>query len=251
MPQPEKGDPLPGFYKAAFLDNWKIFFNPKNVTTLVFVIAVVCFKFFLAKAACCFNLISYYIIWGWLLGFYINIIYETAFEIDELPQIYIGTWMTFIWYAVKPLTIFLYTMFIAQLPFIIALSFLRDKGITQQNMWQQREGFYLLLQTLFIAGLFLFPIAILTTAIGKDLTLLRPDYLARPISKAFIPYIIVVAALTAASYLEMQTQQFNAEFSAKTNAQLLGYNLAVQIVIIIAMRTIGLFYRHYNCHFKW
>ncbi|MHC4748223.1 MAG: hypothetical protein ACYS18_13050 [Planctomycetota bacterium] len=31
----------------------------------------------------------------------------------------------------------------------------------------------------------------------------------------------------------------------------LAVNLAVQLLAIIAMRSIGLFYRHYNCHLKW
>ncbi|MHC4682343.1 MAG: hypothetical protein ACYTEK_27090 [Planctomycetota bacterium] len=28
-------------------------------------------------------------------------------------------------------------------------------------------------------------------------------------------------------------------------------NLAVQVTAIIAMRSIGLFYRHYSCYFPW
>jgi len=28
-------------------------------------------------------------------------------------------------------------------------------------------------------------------------------------------------------------------------------NLGLQVVAIIAMRAIGLFYRHYTCYFQW
>jgi hypothetical protein len=248
--EPEyKGEPVPGFYHAVFIDSWKLFFDPQNVTSLAFVVAVVCFKFFLA-ASYCMNFLSFVVVWSWLLGFYLNIIYETAFEIDKLPEIYLGTGPSFFWYIVKPFFIFLYTMFIVQLPFIIALTLLEDKGLTYENMWQARTGFHLLLQSLFIFGLFLFPMAILTTAVGKDLTLLRPDYIVAPIFKAFMPYLTVVALLIAACLLETQTKQFKGSTFAITVGNL-ALNLAVQAVAIIAMRSIGLFYRHYSCRFRW
>jgi hypothetical protein len=252
-PEP-KGDPVPGFYLTVFIKSWKLFFDPQNATSLVFVIAVVCFKFFLANA-CCINYISFILIWGWLLAFYLNIIYETAFEIDQLPQIqladssFLGP-TALVWYVIKPFLIFSYTMFIVQLPFIIALVLLEDKGVTYENMWQARTGLHLLLQTLFIFGLFIFPMAILTTAVGKDLTLLRPDYLVVPILKAPVSYLVVVALLVAASLLQTRTKQFEDLAFAITAANL-ALNLAVQVVAIIAMRSIGLFYRHYSCYFKW
>ena len=253
--EPEsKGDPVPGFYRAVFIDSWKIFFNPQNVNSLVLVIAFVCFKFFLAKA-CCMNYLSFVIVWGWLLAFYLNIIYETAFEIDILPQIEfstseIGGGVAYLLYIVKPFIIFLYTMCIVQLPFVIALIILQDKGLTYENMWEAQTSLNLLLQTLLIFGLFLFPAAILTTAVGKSLTLLRPDYLLAPILKAPLPYLLVVAWLVAAAMLENQTVQFKGASLAITSADL-GLNLAVQVVALIAMRSIGLFYRHYSCYFKW
>jgi hypothetical protein len=252
-PEP-KGDPVPGFYLAVFIKSWKLFFDPQNVTSLAFVIAAISFKFFLSKTFC-MNYISFILVWGWLLAFYLNIIYETAFEIDQLPQIqladssFLGP-TALVWYVIKPFLIFLYTMFIVQLPFIIALALLEDKGVTYENMWQARTGLHLLLQTLFIFGLFIFPVAILTTAVGKDLTLLRPDYLVVPILKAFIPYLTVVALLVAASLLQTRTKQFEDPAFTITAANL-ALNLAVQVVAIIAMRSIGLFFRHYSCRFRW
>jgi len=250
-PEPEyKGEPVPGFYHAVFIDSWKIFFDPQNATPLVFVIAVVCFKFFFAKAPCCMNYLSFVVTWGWLLGFYLNIIYETAFEIDKLPEIYLGTSHTLLWYIIKPFFIFLYTMFIVQLPFIIALALLEDKGLTYENIWQTGIGLHSILQLLLILGLFLFPMAILTTAVGKDLTLLRPDYILAPVFKAFMPYLTVVALLVAASLLQTRTRQLEDPAFAITAANL-ALNLAVQIIAVIAMRSIGLFYRHYSCYLKW
>ena len=243
----EQAEPLPGFYRAVFADNWKLFFDSENVTSLVFVIAAVCFKFFSAGSCCC-AYITHYVVWGWLLGFYLNIIYETVFDIDKLPEIYLGTSITFMWYVIKPFLLFFLTMAAVQLPFIITLLLLKGKGLTYENMWQAEIGLRLLLQVLFISGLFLFPIAILTTAVGRDITMFRPDYLLVPIFRAFIPYAVVVALLAAAAALETRTiQHTGAAFV--TTACHLALNLAVQIIAIIAMRSIGLFYRHYSCHF--
>jgi len=248
-PPKVKGQVIPGFYRAVFVDNWKLFFDSENVTSLVFVIAAVCFKFFSSRSCCC-GFVTHYAVWGWLLGFYLNIIYETAFEIDKLPEIYLGTSVTFVWYIIKPLFLFSVTMAVAQLPFIITFVLFKDEGLTLENIWQAELGFRLLLQGFFILGLFLFPIAILTTAIGKDITMFRPDYLLGPVFKAFVPYVVTVLLLIAAALLETQTTQYTSA-ELLTTAGHLAMNLAVQVIAIIAMRSIGLFYRHYNCHLMW
>ncbi len=252
-PKIEKGEPIPGFYRAVFVDSWRVFIDRENVTSLAFVAAAVCFKFFLARAICCVNYITFAVVWGWLLGFYLNIICETAFEIDTLPQIYLGEGVSFLWNIIKPFLIFAFTLFVVLLPFIITLSLLQDKGLTIDNMWQPEISLRLLLQLLFILGLFFFPMAILTTAIGKDLTMLRPDYILIPVFRAFKPYLVVAALLVTVGVLEMQTPQY-AGLAAETTlltAGKLAFNLAVQIIAIIAMRSIGLFYRHYSCHLPW
>ena len=249
-PKIDKAVSIPGFYRAVLVGSWKMFIDAENVTSLVFVIAVVCFKFFLDRAMCDCGYITFVLVWGWLLGFYLNIIYETALGIDKLPEIYLGTSITFLWYVVKPFLIFFFTAAAVQIPFIIALILLRDRGLTIMNMWTLELGPRLILQSLFVLGLFLFPIAVLTIAVGKDITLLRPDYLLKPVSRAFMPYLIVVGLLFVVDVLETQTTQYTGAGLA-TTAGHLALNLAVQVAAIFAMRSIGLFYRHYAPHFSW
>jgi hypothetical protein len=238
--------PLPGFYQAIFVDSWKLFIDSDNATTLIFVLAAVLFKFLLGTGICCMNIISFVVVWGWLLGFYMNIIYETASEIDKLPQIYLGTSLTFLWYIFKPLCIFLWTMAVVQIPFVIAFGLLQNRGLVGDNM--QQMGIVPLL--LFILGLFIFPVAILTVAVGKDITLLRPDYLLKPVFRAFGPYLVAVTPLVVAGIVEMQTKPFSGENLAADAAHLV-LDLAAQVIAIIAMRAIGLFYRHYSCYLAW
>jgi hypothetical protein len=78
----------------------------------------------------------------------------------------------------------------------------------------------------------------------------RPDYLLGPVFRAFVPYAVTVLLLVAAALLEMKTTQF-AGAGLATTAGHLAMNFAVQVIAIFAMRSIGLFHRHYNCHFAW
>jgi hypothetical protein len=249
-PPPEpKGDPVPGFYRAVFIGNWRLFVDPRNLTTLTFVTAVVCFKFFLATA-CCMNYIAAFIIWGWLFGFYLNVIAQTAWDEDQLPEIEVGTSITFLVYVLGPFFTFFCTLFLVEWPFLVSLWVTKDYGVTVGNLWSCFDAPHLLAQALLITGLFVFPAAILTTAVGQDFLLLRPDYLVAPILRALPAYLVMVVLLAVTCLLEWRTTQCT-EPDTVTIAKDLGLNLAVQVAAIFSMRSIGLFYRHYGCYLKW
>ena len=150
----------------------------------------------------------------------------------------------------KPFLIFLFTLTVVQLPFFITLAMFKDSGLTFDNLWQLEFGWRLLPQILFIAGLFFFPIAILTMAVGRDISLLNPAQFLKPIRGAFGPYVVVFCLLGAFCVAETLTQQYTVAPVAVTAAYLM-LNLFVQLFAIFAMRAIGLFYRHYNCHLTW
>ena len=252
-------EPLPGFYRAVFINSWKIFTTRNNATPLVFVAVLVCIKFFLGHlrvtiivplliATLEFRLplgiILTIVSWVGLVWYYMQIIYSTAFEAEDLPQIHLGGDLPgLIWNLLKLTYTFCIMLFVVELPYIIAALITRKMGIE----WP------VFLTILKFGGLFFFPMAILTIAIGKDLTMLRPDYILIPVFKAFKPYLVVAALLITFGVLEMQTKQF-ADLAKETFLSTTGnlfFNLALQIIAIIAMRTIGLFYRHYTCHLPW
>ncbi len=258
-PEPKpREDLVPGFYRAVFLGNWRIFFRAQSVTPLVFVIALVCFRFFLA-GSCCLSWAASFIIWGLLFGYYLSIISETAQDEDVLPEVDVGTSITFLWHVLEPIFIFSYTLFLVELPFLIMLWAAGKYNITADQVWSGRTPLHLLLQFFQLAGLFLFPAAILTLAVGQDFTLLRPDYLLAPIFRAFVPYLTVVLLLVATCFLEMHTTQYTGKnptvmaphLPRIAAAECLSVNLLVQLLAIFSMRSIGLFYRHYACYFKW
>jgi len=254
-PPKEKGRPIPGFYRAVLVDSWKLFTNPKNAAGLVFILVVVIFKFF--TAGWNFNIFiqgnwlsfDFYIPLGWILRaaawgclfwFYTEMIYSTGFDQEEMPVFTHGGFYGFIWKIVKSLYAIFIILLVAGTPYIITFLILKKMQIDSP----------VFLYILMLGGLFLLPIAILTVAVGKELTMLRYDYLLIPIFRAFTPYLITVVLLGVAVIVQMQTAQYARQDYMEAIVYLL-LNIALQAVFLIAMRSIGLFYRHYSCHLPW
>jgi len=250
-PPEEKGDPIPGFYRAALIESWKLFVKAGNATGLVFVTAAVCFKFFTGHTdySCTMygfrfqaptGLIITLAAWGCLFWYYVEIIRSTAMDVEELPDVYMGDLFGFIWNVVKSLFVFAFALVIALLPCIVFIGFTQDQGIASH--------------VLALIGLFAFPMAILTVSISGDMTMVfRVDYILKPVKKAFWPYVIVVALFVVAWELQLRTVGYGG--LPGSGKFLVGFhllaNLVVQMVALIAMRSIGLFYRHYSCLFPW
>ncbi|MHC4541397.1 MAG: zinc ribbon domain-containing protein [Planctomycetota bacterium] len=254
-PPREKGEPLPGFYRAVFVESKKLFTTAENVTGLVFIITAVCFKFFVARMNYTVTIPGQWLVfefplpiglvlnasaWGFLFWYYMEVIYSTAFEAEELPEVIVGGISGFVWRIVKSIYTFFIILLVVELPFIVVSVISSRMGID----WP------VLVRVLMLGGLFFFPMAILTVAVGRDLTMLRPDYLLIPICRAVKPYLVTAALLGAAGVLQMRASQYAGQAFAVAAGHLL-LNLAVQVVALIAMRSVGLFYRHYGCHFPW
>lgn len=251
----EQAVPIPGFYRAVFVESWRLFANPENATGFAFILVLVVFKFFTAGLNFSFFIqgnwlaFDFYIplgwalsgaAWGCLFWFYTEVIYSVGFDQDELPTVTIGRFYGLIWIILKSLYAIVIILLVVGLPYIIAFLVLK---------WVQAES-RVLLSVLALGGLFLLPMAILTAAIGRDLTMLRPDYLLVPIFRAFRAYLVLVVWLGVAAGLQMYAHHYTGQSPAVAAAHLL-LNLAVQALALVAMRSIGLFYRHYSCHLPW
>ena len=250
-PPAEKVEPLPGFYRAVFIDSWKLFARPQNATGLVFVIAAVCFKFFTGHTDYSFTMGMFRVqapvglivtlsAWGCLFWYYMEIICMTANDTDELPEVYMGGLFGFIWNVIKSLTIFAIGLIAILLPAAIFISISRSTGVVSH--------------ILSLVGLFAFPMAVLTFSAGGDVSMVfRPDYLYKPIARAFWPYLLVAGLFVLAWELQLRTIGYGRLIGSDNlviGLHLIA-NLAVQALAIVAMRSIGLFYRHYSCHFPW
>ena len=254
--------PFSGFYRAVFGDSWKMFIKPQNATAFVFMMTVVFFKFFAQNSNFRFSIyikatgdymtiywpigyISATLFWGILFWYYMQLIYSTAFGEEVFPDIYIGSVFKFIAKAATAVYKFVVALALVQAPCIIAACILKSASI--ECDW--------LLYTLAVAGLFVFPMAILTLAVGQDILMLfRVDHFIKTIIKAPRPYLIVAALTLLTAAAQWKTVAFDRHMLAEGKTAialcLLG-NFAAQALMIFTMRTIGLFYRHYSCYLPW
>jgi ribosomal protein S27E len=254
-PPKEKTEPLPGFYRAVFADSRQLFTKEENITGLVFIATAVCLKFFTAGMNYTMTIpgwaytvdlpipvghVLHVAAWGFLFWYYMEIIYSTAFEQEKLPDVIVGGFSGLFWRIAKSVYTFIIMLLVVELPYLVAALI---------ASWMDAE-WPVLLYALMFAGLFLFPVAILTAAVGQDLMMLRPDYLLIPIFRAFKPYLVTVVLLGAAAVLQMQANQYSGRSAAVDTGHLL-LNLAVQVIALVAMRSIGLFFRHYSCLLPW
>jgi len=150
----------------------------------------------------------------------------------------------FIWNVVVSLSTFVLSLIIVLLPCIMFLWISRKVGLD----WP------VVAHILAIAGLFAFPMAILTFSVGRDVLIAaRPDYILKPIISAFWSYVVVVGLFVLAWELQLHIFGYGKLIGESTIVVSLHLfaNLAVQVLALIAMRSIGLFHRHYTCYFPW
>lgn len=252
---PEEFQPVKGFYRSVFLESWEIFTRPASATGLVFVIAAVCFKFFIGHVDYSFTMGEFRFpgflgqvvtvaAWGCFFWYYMEIIRSTAFDLNELPEAEIGSIFGFIWNVIKSIYIFAVALLIVELPCIIVMIVFNKVGIS----------FAVLYQILALCGLFIFPMVILAISVSRDITsMVRPDYILGPMIRAFKPYLVSSALFLLAFYLQLKVVDYEQVInSGKIIVGLhLSANIAVQVLAIIAMRSIGLLYRHYGCYFPY
>jgi hypothetical protein len=251
----ERGEPLPGFYRMVFVDSWKLFTTPGNATGLVFIFVAVFFKFFAAGWNFDFFITGKWLsfdfkiplgdvlniaTWGILFFYYMEIINSTAFDVEKLPEIFMGGFYGLIWRIAKSLYVLFIILLVVELPYLVLLLISKKTGVELP----------VLSYIFMLFGLFLFPMAILTAAIGREITMLRPDYFVIPIFRAFKPYLVTVMLLGVAGVIQMHTSHYTHQLKVAAAGDLL-LNLVVQVFALFAMRSIGLFYRHYNCVFPW
>lgn len=250
-PTEGKAELLPGFYRVVFIENWKPFASAKNATGLVFVAAAVCFKFFAGhtdyswtfggfRFQAPIGLVITLAAWGCLFWYYMEVICSTALDTEELPDVYMGGFFGFIWSIMASLFVFATLLMAVLLPSIIYLAVSRRTDV----VWYVSVH----------VGLFVFPMVILTYSVVRDIgVVFRLDYVLRSIAKAFGPYLVVFGLFALAWELQLRTYGYG-RLAGRSNFVItlhLLANLAVQAIAIMAMRSTGLFYRHYSGYFRW
>jgi len=251
----EVPEALPGYYRAALVDSWKLFTTPENVTGLVFVATAVCCKFFVAGRNYVITIpgeiysvdlpfapghVLHVATWGFLFWYYMEIIYSTAFDRETLPEVIVGGFKGLVGLIARSV----YVCFVASL--VVGLPLMAYVVVSEATQVRSPAILYALI----VFGIFLVPMALVTLGVGKDLKMLRPDYLLITVCRAFGPYLVTAALFGIAVAIQTQASQYDHQGAAGMAGHLL-LNLAVQIVALVAVRSTGLFYRHYSSYFPW
>jgi hypothetical protein len=251
-----KDVPIPGFYRAALIGSWGVLFRWNTLVGLVFISAAVGFKFFVAHVDYSFvlmdrlsfilpfGLIVRILCWGILFWIYLESIVLGALDVDALPDMDIDGYGDLTRKAIRSVFAFFIALVFCLLPAVLYLLF-SGKG-------------YSLGMTHGLAnlGLFFLPMCILAVGVNQNTQVLcRIDLLFAPVTKAFFPYLICAAMVMGVWFLQMKMHNAGdpalAEASASLKTLHLAMHLGIQILALVAMRSLGLYYRHYQCYFKW
>lgn len=256
--EPDWGEPLSGFYRAAFANGWGLFLRPGNVVPLVFIATLVCFKFFIAHVDYSFSIAGRFnvylpigllvrgICWGCLFWYYLEIINDAVLSDDtrELPEIEIEGYSEFFGNALRSLWVIAMALVICLLPAIVA------GGLSGE------ESSTLFSQALTNAGLFVLPMLVLAVAVNRNSSLLfRIDMMVAPLFKTFLPYLSVALLLMIVAQLQFRAKHYGdsdiIDADILVKASWLLAQLGLQILAIIGARALGLLHRHYQCYFRW
>ncbi|AQT68987.1 hypothetical protein STSP2_02165 [Anaerohalosphaera lusitana] len=246
--------PLPGFYTAALRDSWKVLFRCSNLKFMVFIFAAVAFKFFIGHVDLSatfpgFRLqmpigqITTVIAYGCVFWCYMRLIEDTVYGVDEMPDSDdINSGFAFFGNVIKADYFFIVAFILSQLPFILLLTMLMSTPVPVPALVRI---------TFLVAGFFLFPMMLLNlTASESPWLAFVPANTLRPIAKAFKPYTLVfllVAAAVIAQILIPDYGRLDSPPMIIAASAFLGELIAV-LLMLFAMRAVGLFGRHYDCY---
>lgn len=240
----EVSGPESPFWKDL-LSSFTFFVEPGNLITLLVItvvqVGVGILSFLPAGSGVILVLGGYIILGGYLCAFYFAIIRETASGEDDLPTV----WFTHLLDdLIVPLLEFLCTFLAAFAP-VFVLMFL-----CYYYSWSLPEEVFWLVAAF---GCFLWPAIILTVALGGGVGSLMPHHvvltpLAAPLAYlAICAAILVAVGLTAAPEIPEVGQLL-------AKAGIVGTLIVSAINVyafVVAMRAIGLYYRHFKHKFPW
>ncbi|MCK6455060.1 MAG: hypothetical protein L6Q92_00820 [Phycisphaerae bacterium] len=197
------------------------------------------------------GLLGYFIILAWLTSIFMNVVSETCAGSDDLPSLTMeGGFYDDI---VKPFFLFIATVLLALLP-LIAGTMLMKVIYSPPAPWNE-----MLRTTWLAAGVLLWPMILLLTSVGAPGYLGRLDLVTLTIVRTLPGYFFVgVLLMVACAFylLTLATAGFafvgtmlGWGIGPMSRAGAICVNVVAAYFVIVAMRCLGLFYRHHRRHF--
>ena len=226
------------------------FMDTSNMVTLVIIIVISIIGVAVRYIPLPFvPLIGLALVNGYLCAFYMSTIVETAAGEDELPNIAIDNWLED---AVWPLFRFIGTFALVMVPTLVLIYLNAFHGL-------QAPGWAISATTW--VGAFFWPVVVLVVSIGGGFSGLWPHTVIRTVLAAPLPYLAVCGAVIIAGTIvtapfsglaDNLIQRFMPIPSARVGFLLFLFMQALAVyAMIVAMRAIGLFYRHFKHKLPW
>ncbi len=250
-----EGSPQEGFYRSALILNWKVFGKPHSTVSIVFFASMVCLQYFFGWGDMSAVLpgfvlnmpigtITMVLTWGALFWYYTECVLQMTAGESELPELELDAGFAFLGNVFRSIYYFLVSLILAALPFTLISVLFEWVGLEISFFnW-----------IILVGGLYLFPMMFLTLQASPDLLyILRVNNILRPILRAPAAYLFTAVVTTLALLGLMGSVYVGLELKDAGGVPwfyLLGC-LAVQVFMVFAMRTLGLFYQHYACYFGW
>lgn len=270
--------PYPGFYKAVFIESWPAIFYPETLATLKYLVMLVVLRLVLGGASAVWGstiqppaglgpgvfvfLIQMIImvtllfffcgVWGRIIELYMDVISDTGFDIDQLPPPLSDSDFPLWLHMLKPFLMFIGTILVAFMPYFLGDMFFLYTSTPKGNIFAVNTDLTIILQALWLISFLSVPSALIHISISRDWMCLRPDFIFKPMLKAPVPYFVLVLMFTAVFYVEDSTNITDSLLNGDIFAVILksALNIIAQIPILWAMRSAGLYYRHFACNFK-
>lgn len=177
----------------------------------------------------------------YICAFYMNVVLETAAGEDDLPAVWVHSVIDDL---IVPTLHFVASWVLAMGPLIVTYAVAYAQG------HELSEAVYVGLTALAVA---LWPILILAIAVGRSLGAARPDLLLRTIIATPLPYLCVLAAtgVSAAIYIIPEVMPRRPAGFAHAVALHVALTAIRLYAAIVALRAVGLYYRHFKHRFPW
>jgi hypothetical protein len=192
-----------------------------------------------------FGIVVWFLINGYLCAYCLSVIIQSAMGVDELPELSFDNFWDDV---IDPFLRFVISWVCVLIP-----AFAMGLGYTAARLPMDWELFGILA----IGGACFWPATILMVAIADGFSGLSPLLVLRTILSAPIPYVVVILGLVFAGgisiYVEKQLAPATwtpASWAVMLSTFFLGKMIHIYSMIV-SMRIIGLYYRHYHRRFPW
>jgi len=184
---------------------------------------------------------------GWLCSYYMRIVLEVAGDEDELPGTLSEGW----WDATfRPLIVFVATWACLLCPAIVLIWLRNNMNLNVPILW---------IQAVLVLAVVMWPMAALCVSIGGVSVFARADLMLYSVARTILPYTVVwilllitgVGAYYLVYLISAGVGGGRPLLSRHPLATVALLSLILTYSAIVAMRVIGLYYRHFKHRFAW